>query len=214
MGDEATGFDRGVMGYRRDRSGTVWRMTATGRGHGGRCEVTDLRLESGGLGRLTATLLSQLESQLSDVRQALDAGTSLPPAASPSMFGTDEELAGAWGRPTAAPAELPAASRGKRRGPVRDDTVWRRRAETMAAAWRERQPMIQALRDLEPGASESTYRKRIDRAREWDRDTGAGILADVGRVQGSPFLVKAYPDPSPEEINDEWLDPATGEPRS
>ncbi len=53
----------------------------------------------------------------------------------------------------------------------------------MRQAWDERRPMLQALRELEPGFTEATYRKRIDRTRAWDREHGPGLLNGVGRAR-------------------------------
>ena len=191
MAQEET--ERPVERFHRDAAGVVWRITLRLARLGGRWEVTSVRLDSShDRGRLTATVLRGLERDLVRVRGEFNDFDGDPAAVVPrddlgnqadsEWMGepSDAALREEWERGPVEPASVPAVLTG-RPGPRPDDERWAARVEVMAAAWAAGLPMVQALRELEPGASEATYSARVTRARKWAREHGDPRLDGVGR---------------------------------
>lgn len=155
-----------------DSSGTAWTVTVIWGFIGGRVECVGLSLDSDGKAAVTSTVVREVERVVRDKR-AERAKQAKDMANVPGEVGrrARRQVAG-WEAPS-------QASPGRRR----DHDKWHSRALAMRQAWEERRPMLQALRDLEPGLSDDTYRKNIDRTRAWDRETGGGLLDGVGRAR-------------------------------
>jgi hypothetical protein len=156
-----------------DEAGVEWTVSTTWHVIGGRAECTALALDSQGRGRVTSTLVRQVEVKVREQRTARASITlRLSREGGPQVRARAARQVAAYDA-----GETPSPGR------RRDDAKWLARARAMADAWAEERPMLQALRDLEPGFQESTYRKRLDRAREWDREHGPGLLDGVGRAR-------------------------------
>lgn len=147
---------------------TVWHVV------GGRAECTALTLDSHGVGRVTSTLVRQVEVKVREQRRHR--------AATIQRLSVDADLPDAAARAARQVAAYEAAERPSP-GRRRQDDLWAARAHAMAEAWANDEPMISALRRLEPGYSPHTYRKRIDRTREWAREHAPGLLDGVGRAR-------------------------------
>lgn len=161
-----------------DDSGVAWEVTGQWSVIAGRVECSALALDSGGQGLVTSTLVRQVEREVrawrekhaADVRKIakVGAGTDAGRRAARQVPAFDQE------RSTMRP-----------RGRPRQDDVLLAQAQAVRAAWERREPLLAALEALDPGWEATTYRKRLDRVRKWDRETGTGLLDGVGRARRS-----------------------------
>lgn len=157
-----------------DESGVEWNIVAEWSVIGGRVECSALSIDSYRQGRVTSVLVRQVERRVREERERYAKQVKRLASGGGEVARRAARQVPAFDR--SAPAPRP-------RGRPRDEVSLLAQAEAVRAAWETRRPLLEALRELDPHAAESTYRKRLDRVRRWDREHGPGILTDVGRAK-------------------------------
>lgn len=160
----------------RDSRGHRWRIQVLWGVVNGRVECVGFAMDSDGKAAVTSQVVREAEQRIRQARtqQAKRLGRLLDEASptGDAARRTSKARQAAWeGR-----------SAGEQGAPRQDDK-WLARAKAMRAAALAGTPLVQALRDLEPGLKESTYRKIIDRTRERDQEYGWGIVPPARRKQ-------------------------------